>query len=100
MLRQSELEFFYQNGTSHIFPDYFEAYKNYIPENERDDLVKAYHSRLTSTDKSVQLEAARHWSKWEMATSKLNVTKAMLDRADDDEFALAFARVSDDFDQG
>lgn len=36
-----------------------------IPESERGDLVKAYHSRLNSPDEKTRLDAARAWSKWE-----------------------------------
>jgi proline iminopeptidase len=45
-LRESEIQWYYQEGASHIFPDTWEIYKNAIPENERHDFVKAYHRRL------------------------------------------------------
>jgi hypothetical protein len=44
---------------------YREEYLAPIPEEERVDMVKAYHSRLNSTDESIRLTAARAWSKWE-----------------------------------
>ena len=46
LLRESEIKWYYQDGASHIFPDTWEIYKNAIPEDERDDFVKAYHRRL------------------------------------------------------
>ena len=55
MLRKSELDFFYQDGTSQIFADYFEEYQGFIPPQERDDLVKAYYKRLISDDREVYL---------------------------------------------
>jgi proline iminopeptidase len=44
---------------------YREEYLEPIPEEERGDMVKAYHSRLNSEDESIRLKAARAWSKWE-----------------------------------
>jgi hypothetical protein len=33
----------------------WELYRDFIPEDERDDFVKAYSKRLNSTDESVQV---------------------------------------------
>jgi len=70
-LRRSELEWFYQEGSSWIFPDAFEDYVSVIPEAERGDMIDAYHRRLTHADPAVQLEAARAWSAWEGKTLSL-----------------------------
>ena len=67
-LRRSELEWFYQDGCSWIFPDAFEEYLRVIPEAERGDLIEAFHRRLTDPDPAVQLDAARAWSAWEGKT--------------------------------
>src|SRR3954466_334967 len=45
-LRRSELEWFYQEGSSWIFPDAFEDYARVIPEDERGDMIAAFHRRL------------------------------------------------------
>jgi proline iminopeptidase len=93
MLRQKELRWFYQEGTSNIFPDAWEEYLKPIPEHERDDLISAYHKRLTSEDKQVRLEAARAWSVWEGSTSKLLPSTRTIARFGEDDFAEAFARI-------
>ena len=93
MLRRSELLWFYQEGASHIFADYFKEYHDHIPVEEQHDLISAYYKRLTSSDTSIRLEAAKKWSKWEMATSKLAINHEMIQKADQDAFALAFARI-------
>jgi len=94
-LRRQELEFFYQEGSSFLFPDYWEQFINEIPEEERGDLMMAYYKRLTNdANKAEQLKAARAWSTWEMATSRLYVDPENIARAaEDDAFALAFARI-------
>lgn len=93
LLRKSEIDWFYQQGASHIFADAWEKYLEEIPENERHDLVSAYYRRLTSPDRKVQLSAARAWSRWEGATSKLFPDEKMIEHYESDEFALKFARI-------
>jgi len=93
LLGERELRWFYQWGTSEIFPDAFEAYRDAIPESERGDFIAAYHRRLTSDDPAVRGAAAKAWSVWEAATSYLRVNDDYVARAGEDRFALAFARI-------
>ncbi|NES23082.1 MAG: prolyl aminopeptidase, partial [Symploca sp. SIO3E6] len=93
MLRQKELRWFYQEGTSNIFPDAWEAYLQPIPPEERHDLIQAYYQRLTSPDTEIRLEAARAWSVWEASTSKLLQDQNLMARFGDNHFAAAFARI-------
>lgn len=94
MLRRWELLFFYQEGTSRLFPDAWDKYLAPIPAVERHDLMSAYYRRLTSNDPAVRLQAAQAWSTWEMSTSYLIQDQdAMRKAEDDDVFALQFARI-------
>jgi proline iminopeptidase len=93
LLRRWELEWFYQRGTSELFPEAFEEYLAPIPVGERGDLIRAYYSRLTSADPAVRLEAARAWSIWEGKTSYLLPAPGDWAKNAEDEFALAFARI-------
>lgn len=93
LCRPQEIQWFYQEGASAIFPDVWEEYLKVIPESERADMVSAYHRRLTSEDDAVRLEAARAWSIWEGSTSKLFFDPSMIEKFADPEFALAFARI-------
>ncbi len=93
MCRKSELHWFYQDGASHVFPDAFDSYRDHIPPEEQDDLIKAYYSRLTSEDVETRRAAAREWTRWEMATSRLFPDPEYLDKAEDLDFAVAFARI-------
>ena len=93
LCRPKEIQWFYQEGASAIFPDVWEEYLKVIPEAERADMVSAYYRRLTSDDHSVRLEAARAWSIWEGSTSKLFFDPEMIEKFADPEFALAFARI-------
>ncbi len=93
MLRQKELRWFYQEGTSYIFPDAWEHYLAPIPVEERGDMIAAYYKRLTSRDAAIRLQAAKAWSIWEAATSFLTQDPLHIARAGEDTFAEAFARI-------
>jgi proline iminopeptidase len=93
MLRNKELQWFYQEGASAIFPDAWEGYLEPIPEAERGDLIRAYYRRLTGDDEATRQTAATAWSVWEASTSFLNQDRGHIERAAGDAFALAFARI-------
>jgi proline iminopeptidase len=93
LLREQEIQWFYQRGCSAIFPDVWEHYLAPIPESERGDLVRAYYTRLISDDPQVQLTAARAWSIWEGSTSRLLPDPNLIERFGNDTFAVAFARI-------
>ena len=97
MLRRWELEWFYQEGASRIFPDAWEHYLAAIPPVERHDLISAFHRRLTSTDEATRLAAAKAWSIWEGATSYLHIDPDFANSHGDPRFALAFARIENHY---
>jgi proline iminopeptidase len=93
LLRKSEIDWFYQEGCSWIFPDAFEKFVAPIPEAERHNLLEAYYRRLTSGDRKTQLEAAQAWSVWEGTTLSLLHDQQRVLNFGSDSFALAFARI-------
>lgn len=93
LCRKKEIDWFYQDGANHIFPDAWEPYWNHILPEERSDMVSAYYKRLTSTDPSVRLAAAKTWAIWEGSTSRLIPDLNVEDVFGADAFALAFARI-------
>src|SRR3546814_17197562 len=62
LLRKAEIDWFYQQGASWIYPDAWEAYEAAIPADERDDYVLAYYRRLNSDKPGVRAVAAAAWS--------------------------------------
>jgi proline iminopeptidase len=97
LLRRWELEWFYQEGASRLFPDAWEDYVGTIPPDERHDLIAAYHRRLTSDDAEVRNAAARAWSVWEAATSHLHPSDEAVSIHEDPAFAVAFARIENHY---
>ncbi|MFL5821362.1 MAG: prolyl aminopeptidase [Solirubrobacteraceae bacterium] len=93
MGRRREIQWLYQEGASRLFPDAWEGYLAPIPDDERDDLLAAYHRRLTSDDEAVRLEAAKAWSIWEASASKLHPDPDLVDQISQPHQALSLARL-------
>lgn len=92
-LRKSEIRWFYQQGADALFPDAWEGFIAPIPEEERHDLLSAYHRRLTGPDPEAQRACARAWSQWEGATLSLLPDEKRVADFGEERFALAFARI-------
>jgi len=93
LLRQREVDWLYQEGASRIFPDAWEPYRDTIPEAERGDFMQAYAKRLLSEDPALNLPAAKAWSIWEGACSKLIPDEDFIASYGDEATTLAFARI-------
>ena len=93
MLRQKELNWFYQEGASFIYPDAWEKYLATIPENKRDNMMSSYYQILTGDNKSERYAAAKAWSIWEASTSKLIQNQKSLHHFENAEVADMFARI-------
>lgn len=91
--RKKELDWFYQFGAHHIFPDEFEKYLALIPEAEREDLMGAYYKRLTSKDNLTRKVAARVWSGWEAAALRLRFDPNLFAVFTEETKADAIARI-------
>jgi len=96
-LRRSELLWYYQSGASWLFPDKWERFLAPIPDEERGDLMAAYHRRLTHADSAVRIEAAKAWSVWEGETITLLPNDAFATQFADEHYALAFARIENHY---
>jgi proline iminopeptidase len=93
LLRQSELQWFYQQGASAIYPDRYADYIAAIPAAARHDLIGAFYQRLTSDDYHQQLAAAKAWAIWEAATSFLHPNESNIKNWGDPDFAITVARI-------
>ena len=97
MLRKKELDWFYQEGASKIFPEAWEKFLEPIDVNQHDNLMSAYHKIFTSDDEDKKLSAAIAWSVWEGSTSSLSYNPEMANSFSDPKFALAFALIENHY---
>lgn len=50
LLRKKEIDWFYEGGAAAIYPDAWEKFRDFIPNEERDNFIIAYGKRLNSND--------------------------------------------------
>jgi proline iminopeptidase len=93
LCRDRDIHWFYQEGAGRLFPEHWEEYLAPIPPEEQDDLVAAYHRRLTGADEVQRLVAARAWSVWEGRTSTLLPKPSLAEHFGEAHRALAMARI-------
>lgn len=93
LCRRHEIDWFYQQGASRIFPDYWEDFVAPIPEPERDRLLHAYYQRLTGDDELARMAAAKAWSLWEGRCVTLHPSGTVREFFGTPHVALSLARI-------
>jgi len=97
MLRKKELDWFYQDGASRIFPEAWEEFLKPINFNQQNNLMEAYFKIFNGADEDKKLEAAIAWSKWEAACSSIDYSPERVEEFSNPEFALAFALIENHY---
>ncbi len=90
--RASEVEWFL-HGLAAVFPDAHANFVGFLPEEERGDILGAYLKRLTDTEASVHMPAARAWSVYEGSCSTLLPSPDTVASFAQDRIALGLARI-------
>ncbi len=93
LCRPQDIHWFYQEGASRVFPDYWEDFLAPIPAEERGDLVTAYYQRLTSSNELEQIQAAKAWAVWEGRCATLHPNPTVVDHFGHPHVAIALARI-------
>ncbi|MCU7914921.1 MAG: prolyl aminopeptidase [Candidatus Thiodiazotropha sp. (ex Gloverina cf. vestifex)] len=91
LCRDEEIAWFYQAGASKVFPDYWEDFVAPIPDVERDNMLEAYHRRLTGDNELLRMAAAKAWSIWEGRTASLRPNASVVDFFSQPHTALSLA---------
>ena len=97
LCRPHEIAWFYQQGASRIFPEWWEEFCKPIPVEERDDLLHAYHRRLNSDNEIECMAAARAWSLWEGRTATLFKSRVVVEYFGRSFTALSLARIENHY---
>ncbi len=93
LCRKRDLHWFYQEGTSRIFPDYWQDFIAPVPETERGDVINAYYKLLTSNNEIERMGAAKAWSTWEGRCATLRPNTEFVDSFAEPHRALSLARI-------
>ncbi len=93
LCEQHEIDWFLY-GMQTIFPEAWEQFANFIPQDEQSNLLDAYYKRLTNEDdKNTQIEAAVRWSLYEGACSSLVPNYETITTDEQKNHALALAKI-------
>ncbi len=95
LMTKAELEWFYGGGAGKFWPETWSRFVSPIPEDERDDLIRAYNRRLFSSDLSLETRYARAWSAWENALASIHSNGSSGESPGD--YARAFARLENHY---
>ncbi len=92
MLRDEEIDWWLYR-VRWLQPELWNTFAEFIPEEEREDLLEAYWKRLTSDDHELALEAARHWSVYEGSCCTLLPNEEFSSQFAEADTAWAVARL-------
>lgn len=92
---QRELDWFYGGGAGAFWPDLWAQFESLIPEDERDDMIAAYHRRLFSGDILEETRHARAWAVWENALASIDNEGA--GGSGPSDYARAFSRIENHY---
>ncbi|MCL4104941.1 UNVERIFIED_CONTAM: hypothetical protein GTU68_018648 [Idotea baltica] len=95
MMTQAELDWFYGGGAGQFWPDIWAKFAGLIPDDEQDDLIKAYHKRLFSGDLMTETRFARAWASWENTLASIDNDGPIGESPAD--YARAFARLENHY---
>ena len=95
LMTKGELDWFYGGGAGKFWPETWARFVSLIPEDERSDLIAAYHRRLFCGDKTEEIRYGRNWSAWENALASIH--SSGLSGESPGEYARAFARIENHY---
>lgn len=95
LMTRSELDWFYGGGAGRFWPETWTRFVSIIPEDERDDLIRAYNKRLFSGDLTLETKFGRAWSAWENALASIH--SSGMTGESPGEYARAFARLENHY---
>ncbi|WP_027328372.1 prolyl aminopeptidase [Marinimicrobium agarilyticum] len=91
LVRPQDLEWFYQGGAAHVFPDYWQDFLQPIDSSKRDNLISAYHELLTGDNDLLKMSAAKAWSMWEGRCATLRPSHEVVESFSKPHRALSLA---------
>jgi proline iminopeptidase len=95
LMTQPELDWFYGGGAGKFWPEVWARFVALIPEDERGDMIGAYHQRLFSGDIPTEQKYGKAWAAWENALASIHSTGAAHEGPA--EYARAFSRLENHY---
>ena len=95
-MSNDELDWFYKEGGASVFwPEKWNSFIEMIPQNERDDIIKAYNKRLFHESKEIREKFSIYWASWENALASMQSSSPSYNPPLN--YALAFSRIENHY---
>ncbi|MFC3909886.1 prolyl aminopeptidase [Legionella dresdenensis] len=91
--RQKDIAWFYQNGASLVYPDYWQEFASIVPANRQNHIPQYYAECLQGQNELARMAAAKSWALWQARCSSLQPHQNVIDLYSDPHFALALAKI-------
>lgn len=79
-------------GAARFFPEMYDKFVGFLPEDERRDPISAYYKRLTGDNPEIVTAAAREWNRWDLTIGNyLKPDPSAYDLLEDPECCLTYA---------
>ena len=94
---KAELDWLYQGGAGRVFPEYWDVFRREIADDESEDILAAYHRKLTGSNELVRMKTAKIWALWEARIATLLPSNAMLDEFREPHRAISLACIESNY---
>ncbi|MBO28139.1 MAG: prolyl aminopeptidase [Rhodobacteraceae bacterium] len=95
LMTKGELDWFYGGGAGKFWPEVWQRFVSLVPEEERHDMIGAYHKRLFSGNLAAEQRFGRAWAAWENALASIHSSGAGHEGPSD--YSRAFARLENHY---
>ncbi|CAM2950306.1 prolyl aminopeptidase [Legionella worsleiensis] len=95
--RKQDIDWFYKQGASLVYPDYWQEFISMVPENKQDRIPQFYADCLQGSNDLLRMSAAKNWALWQARCSSLQPHLYVIDQYSDPHFALALATLESHF---
>lgn len=95
--RKKDTDWFYKQGASLVYPDYWDEFISFVPAHKRDNAPQYYAECLQGTNELARMSAAKSWALWQARCSSLQPHLSVIDQYSDPHFALALATLESHF---
>ena len=95
--RQKDIDWFYKQGASLVYPDYWQEFISQVPEDKINNIPQYYADCLQGSNELARMSAAKNWALWQARCSSLQPHLYVIDQYSDPHFALALATLESHF---
>ena len=95
--RQKDIDWFYKQGASLVYPDYWQEFTHLIPEDKLNNITQYYADTLQGANELARMSAANNWALWQARCSSLQPHLYVIDQFSDPHFALSLATLESYF---